>query len=165
MSLINDLRLDTGDDEDVIYGSGTVSPPAPIQNICGQTYLLLTDIRVDIGDDEGVDFGIVNPPLPNPEAPEIWGTIIVNANTYTQLQDDVWIFVNPTVAGPTTITLSDTPILGQVIIIKDIKGDASINNITVTAGVNLIDGFSSFIMTQNKQAIMLTWNGTEWSIV
>lgn len=55
--------------------------------------------------------------------------------------------------------------MGQIIIIKDMKGDAFTNNISVSAGVNLIDGWSTFIISQNKQAIMMTWNGIEWNVV
>lgn len=60
MSLINDLRLDVGDDSSVVYPTGSVITAQPTINACASTYLLLTDLRLDIGDDADVDFGIVN---------------------------------------------------------------------------------------------------------
>ena len=163
--LISDIRIDVGDDSNINYpgSSGIISVPSG--TICGQGYMLISDLRLDIGDDSDVDFGILNPPLPEPEAPEVWGTVYVNSNNYTTVQRDVFVLVGPSVSAPTTINLHTNAILGQILIIKDIKGDANTNNITIDPSPNKIDGLDKFIMTQNKQSVMLAWTGTEWNII
>jgi hypothetical protein len=55
--------------------------------------------------------------------------------------------------------------LGQEILIKDGKGDANTNNITVVSSGNTIDGFSAITIAVNYQSIHFMYNGTEWNIV
>lgn len=151
MGLIDDLRLDIGDDDAV---------PVPTTPASGSVSLdgLIRDLRVDIGDDALF--------LDNTDSPVIWGATIVTANSYYKQPTDVILFVNPIINAPTTIYLPDCLELGQVCVIKDAKGDAFTNNITIQppSGVQ-IDGFDNFLMTQNRQAYMITWNGTEYSII
>ena len=119
---------------------------------------LIDDLRRDIGDDS-----IFND---NVGAPEIWGARIVTENVYDKQPDDVILFVNTTISGPTTINLPSSPVIGQICVIKDAKGDADVNHITVQPPVGvLIDGFNRFLLTQRKQSIMITWNGTEFNII
>jgi hypothetical protein len=90
----------------------------------------------------------------------------VTVNNYTVQPTDVFIFVNPTSPGPTTIRLPANPTCGQIFVIKDVRGDASINPITILpAGGALIDTFTSFMLTQNRSSVMVTFNGTDWGIV
>jgi hypothetical protein len=149
--LPGDLRLDVGDDDTPLVittpASGSVSLDGMIR-----------DLRVDIGDDRIF--------LDNTESPVIWGARIITTNVYNKQPDDVILFINTTIAGPTTVYLPSCPIVGQICVIKDAKGDAATNHITIQPPVGVkIDGFNRFLMTQNRQAFMITWNGTEFNII
>jgi hypothetical protein len=151
MSLIDDLRRDLGDDDNV----PVVMPPAAtgVFTLTG----LLRDLRADIGADS---------PLLDVGAPEIWGVVSVTSNSYSAQQTDVIILVCPTISGPTLIELPATPVVGQLIIVKDKKGDANVNNITIDPpGATTIDGFNQFLITQRYQSFTFVWNGTEWNAV
>jgi len=162
---ILDIRTDIADDSNINYVSSTGITQLPEQGIGLDLYKLLVDFRVDIGDDEDVNFGRIIDVIPTiPECPEVWCSIIVTENSYTTQRENVFILVNPTVAAPTTISLHTDAYVGQIIVIKDLKGDAFTNNITINATPNLIDGLTGFILTQNKQSIQLMWSGSEWSI-
>ena len=131
------------------------APVSGVLPVCS----LITDLRVDIGDFSDLPHSVV-------EAPEAWGYRVVTANLYNVLPDDVFLFINPTVSAPTIINLPSSPCAGQIFVIKDVKGDASINPIRVQpAAGHTIDGFTAILMNQNKQSIMLTWNETEWGII
>jgi hypothetical protein len=163
MSLINDLRIDIGDDDGVVL-SGVAAPLQPAQSIGTNLGLLIRDLRVDIGDETDVLTSGIFPP-PSPDGPVCWNTTFVTTNSYNMASDDVLIFVTPA-APNTTINLLPSPTLvGCIITIKDIAGTASLRNIIINPGANTIDGFTAWRMTQNKQSITITWNGIEWGII
>ena len=94
-------------------------------------------------------------------APEIvtsGATVVLNSNSRK-------VIINKSVGSATNITLPTSPKLGQTVLIKDGKGDAKTNNITIDPSPTTIDGFSSIIMINNYQAFELLYNGTEWNIV
>jgi hypothetical protein len=149
--LPGDLRLDIGDDDSPLV---LTTPASGSVSLDG----LIRDLRVDIGDD-----GLF---LDNTETPVIWGASIVTSNVYYKQPTDVILFVNTTIDGPTTIHLPSSPVLGQICVIKDAKGDAFTNHITIQPPVGVtIDGFNRFLLTQNYQSFMITWNGTEFNII
>jgi hypothetical protein len=55
MSLLNELRVDIGDDDNVVL-SGVTIPAQPQQTIGPELGFLVRDLRVDTGDDETFDF-------------------------------------------------------------------------------------------------------------
>ena len=59
-------------------------------------------------------------------------TIITSGATYNSVQTDTRILVNKTVGGATTVALLAASSYFQPVLIKDLKGDAATNNITVT---------------------------------
>lgn len=151
--LVDDLRLDIGDDG--ISASGIESTEVAGQNnIC-----ILRDLRIDIGDDDV----IVDPA--DSDCREVWCTTFVTTSSYDTTSDDVIIFINPPTIFDVTINLAHTPILGQLLIIKDLKGGAFLRNVVINPSPYLIDGLSIWKLTQNKQSIMITWSGSEWNIV
>lgn len=118
---------------------------------------LIEDFRLDIGDDSFI--------FDNIQAPEIWGARVITVNLYEKQVDDVILFVNPTIDAPTIINMPPG-VLGKICVIKDMKGDAAINNIILSpTGGGTIDGFTQVHMTQNNQSFMLSWNGVEWNII
>lgn len=162
LAMLRDVKVDIG--EDAALPSGAISGVLPSVTVLGPNLsLLLRDARVNVGDDDGVNFGEINVIPPEPECPEVWCTTIVNSTPYDTTAQDVIIFVNSPVV--TTINLAHTPILGQLIIIKDLSGNAFSNNIIVNPAPYQIDGLDLFKISQNKQSIMITWSGTEWNIV
>jgi len=75
------------------------------------------------------------------------------------------VIINKSIAGITTVNLPVTPKVGQEVLVKDGKGDAKANNITILAPGKTIDGLSSVVMINNYQAYSMLYNGTEWNIV
>jgi len=161
MSLLNELRVDIGDDDGVTL-SGVAPPLPPITPIGTSVGLLLRDLRVDIGD-ETANFGSGIFPPPVPTAFCINSTLVASAS-YAIQSDDALILVTPAVGG-TTITLPATGTLGCIFIVKDAAGTAFSRNITIDPGPTTIDGLGLFIITQNFQSITITWNGSAWVII
>jgi hypothetical protein len=58
-------------------------------------------------------------------------TIITSGATYASVQTDTRILVNKTVGSPTAVTLLGGTNYFQPVLVKDVKGDAFTNNITV----------------------------------
>jgi hypothetical protein len=87
------------------------------------------------------------------------GAITVSATT------DHIIIVNKTTGAATTVNLPGSPTTGLTYVIKDGKGDANTNNITITPAAGNIDGSGTFVMTTNYASKTIVYNGTQWNIV
>lgn len=75
------------------------------------------------------------------------------------------LVINKSVGEATTITLPSSPLLGESFLIKDGKGDASTNNITVTPSTGTIDGFASITLNISRGAASLVYLGSnKWMI-
>lgn len=67
------------------------------------------------------------------------------------------VLVNKAVGAPTGIKLNLASSYGGVpILIKDIKGDAGTNNITITFTGELVDGLSQLVLTTNYAWVQIT---------
>jgi hypothetical protein len=86
------------------------------------------------------------------------GAVTVSVNDYA-------IFINKTSGAATIVNLPASPATGMTLIIKDLKGDAATNNITLTPASGTIDGGSTYVMNTNRQAATIMYNGTEWSVL
>lgn len=71
--------------------------------------------------------------------------------------------VNKASGAATAVTLPPTPKTGRTIFIKDAKGDAATNAITITPASGNIDGAASMTISTNYGSILLQYNGSEWS--
>lgn len=78
---------------------------------------------------------------------------------------DYIIVVNLTTPGAVAVNLPATPATGLTYIIKDGKGDAAANNITITPAAGNIDGAATLVIAANFGRAMLTYNGTEWNVI
>lgn len=87
---------------------------------------------------------------------------IVTQTPYTALSTDYMLAVDVAAAAVIQLPVSPT---GTVFIIKDIDGDASVNNITVSGIGSTIDGSASALINVDYGSITLIFNGTEWNIV
>lgn len=75
-------------------------------------------------------------------------TMVTSGATYAALTTDVLIVINKTVGSPTTVVLPLSTTKSGLYYIKDGKGDAATNNITIDAsGGELFDGQSSIPIT------------------
>lgn len=94
-----------------------------------------------------------------------WGVrVVVAAGVVTLTNADVVVVVNKTVGAATVVNLP-AGVTNQVFVIKDGKGDANSNNITVTPAAGNIDGAGTLVMTVNYQSVMLIFNGSQWNIL
>ena len=78
-------------------------------------------------------------------------TIVTAAGTYNVLPADTVVLINKTVSAPNTVQLpASATRSGAPVFVKDLKGDASGNIITVAAfGAELIDGLASMPINSN----------------
>lgn len=75
------------------------------------------------------------------------------------------MLVNKTVGSATAVTLSPGSLPWVIYAIKDKKGDAATNNITVSPPSGLIDGSSSFLINVNFMSVSFVFDGSNWSVV
>lgn len=88
--------------------------------------------------------------------------VVTASGSVTPASDDYTIVINKTVGAATTVLLSGAQTTGRRLEIKDGKGDAATNNITLSGTV---DGASSPKIDTNYGSRILEFNGTEWNIL
>jgi hypothetical protein len=90
---------------------------------------------------------------------------ILTTGNYTAVAANCTIEVNKATGAATTITLPNGVTSMQFNIV-DGKGDAATNNITITppAGV-LINGASTFVISTNRGAATVQFDGTQWIVI
>jgi hypothetical protein len=91
--------------------------------------------------------------------------VVTAAGDVTVTEADSHVFVNKTVGAATVVNLPASPATGTEAVIKDAKGDALVNNITITPAAGTIDGAATLPIITNYGAARLVYNGTEWSVV
>jgi len=84
---------------------------------------------------------------------------------YDVLSTDEFLTVDLT-AGAITIKLPNSTTTGRVVYVKDTKGLASTNNITITTvgGGPIIDEAASSIVSSNYQSVSIAFDGTKYWI-
>ncbi len=89
---------------------------------------------------------------------------VTGTTAYSVTNTDHVVNVNRSIAGAASIVLPNTGIpVGRTIIVKDAKGDAATNAITVTVnGGGLIDATASNVINSNFSSMEYIWNGTKW---
>ncbi len=114
------------------------------------------------------------------------GTVSTTAaaqQTLAQVSPQYRLFRVVTAAGAITVTSADFAVLikksvgaasavalpvgvgGMEFIIKDSKGDAAANNITITPASGTIDGAGTLVISTNYGHVRLMHNGTEWGVM
>ena len=91
-------------------------------------------------------------------------TTVSSGSSYTATTSNYIIIVNKSSGSPTTITLPEQPAIGQVIIVKDGKGDAAANPITVSSAAGKIDGAAKYVLRTNYQAAQFVYHGAGWAV-
>lgn len=95
-------------------------------------------------------------------------TVVFTATWSTQTLPDVstlFYFVNASNSTAKTINLPANPTANNYVVIKDKKGDAATNNITISGNGKLIDGVSSILINGNNQAYTLKYDGAAWNLI
>ena len=94
-------------------------------------------------------------------------SVLTAAGNYTGITADFGgvIVINKTTGGATTVTLPPSPIAGDNVTVKDGKGDANTNNITIQPAAGTIDGAASFVLNISRGAVDAVYSGTEWSVI
>ena len=94
-------------------------------------------------------------------------TIITSGSTYNSVATDTRILINKTVGGIITVNLLAASAYFQPVLIKDLKGDAATNNITV-AFSGTYDGIASPLTISTNYGFLWmnplasgTWYGTQ----
>ena len=96
--------------------------------------------------------------------------MMVNVLVYTSTAtialttSNYFLCVNKTVGAATSVTLPAATGTGQLFIIKDCKGDANSNNITVTPTAGNIDGAGTAVINTAYGVAGFIWNGTNWNL-
>lgn len=88
--------------------------------------------------------------------------VVTAAGAITVASTDDIIFVKKTVGEATTVNIN-VALTAKTFWIKDAKGDAAVNNITISPSSGTIDGETVFVMDRAYQSIGLVWNGSEFS--
>ena len=73
--------------------------------------------------------------------------------------------VNKTSGAATQVTLKNPAARGVFKMVKDGKGDAATNNVTVVASSGNIDGLASHVLRKNYGSAVFMWNGTQWNLL
>jgi hypothetical protein len=90
--------------------------------------------------------------------------VVTAAGAITVTTSDYIICVNKTTGAATTVNLPASPGVGDIYIIKDCKGDASTNNITVTPASGNIDGSATFVINVSRQSAGIFYDGSQWQV-
>jgi hypothetical protein len=88
----------------------------------------------------------------------ITNTYTVDSGTYP----DCVVLCNFSAAKAVTLPAHS---LGRVLAFKDIAGNASTNNITLTPASGNIDGFSTYVLNLNKAGVLLVDDGTNYWVI
>jgi hypothetical protein len=88
---------------------------------------------------------------------------VATGTTYAASVNDYIIVIDKITGSATAVNLPATPNTGQVLIIKDGKGDAATNNITITPAAGTIDGATSVVLSTAYAVSRLVYNGTQWN--
>jgi hypothetical protein len=91
--------------------------------------------------------------------------VVTAAGAVTVATSDYIIVVNKTSGAATAANLPSSPVTGTTFIIKDGKGDAGTNNITITPAAGTIDGAATHVMNSNYESKTVFYNGTEWNVI
>lgn len=158
--LNTDLPLGAADVQECITAAPSTSTPlAAIRLYGGQTQVLNADIIHDLRQLINVATTTA-PTLPV----NVTLRVVTAAGAATVTTSDYMVVINKTVGAATVVNLPAGPTVGDTYLIKDGKGDAAANNITLTPAAGTIDGAGTYVISQGYESITVVYNGTEWNI-
>lgn len=90
---------------------------------------------------------------------------VVTASGNVTMTTEGVLILNKASGAATAVTLPAITEPGYGVIIKDGKGDAATNPITISPATGTIDGAASVTIGENYGALWFQHNGTEWNII
>ena len=91
---------------------------------------------------------------------------VTSGTSVTVLPADGVVRIKKSSGSATSVVLEANPVAGTTHTIKDAKGDAALNPITVTvAGGGTIDGASTCVINTSRQTVTFQYGGDEWSVI
>ena len=90
---------------------------------------------------------------------------VTAAGPVTVLAADGTVVIKKAAAAATAVTLEASPVTGAVHTIKDGRGDAATNAITISAASGTIDGQASLVIGTNRGSVRLLYSGAEWMAI
>lgn len=90
--------------------------------------------------------------------------VVTAAGAITVTSADYIVIVNKTVGAATAISFP-SGVTNTVFIVKDGKGDANANNITITPAAGNVDGSSTYVINANYGSATFVYNGTQWNVI
>ena len=90
--------------------------------------------------------------------------VITAAGSISVTTADYIVCVNKTTGAATTVNLPASPSVGDQYVIKDCKGDANTNNITITPAAGNIDGVATYVINTARQSAGIFYDGTQWQV-
>lgn len=78
---------------------------------------------------------------------------------------DGLVVIRKAAGSATAVTLEANPAVGATHSLKDGRGDAATNAITVTPAAGAIDGAGSYVMSTAFEAVTLVYDGAQWSVI
>lgn len=91
--------------------------------------------------------------------------VVTAAGAITVLALDELVVVRKTSGAATAVTLPSSPVTGRIYIIKDGKGDAATNNITISPASGTIDASANVVLATAYGSLDFVYDGTQWSII
>lgn len=88
----------------------------------------------------------------------------IAAGAATLTANDDLLVINKT-SGAATVVNLPAGVLGREFTIKDGKGDAGSNPITLTPAAGTIDGQATIVLNIAYEAITVIYNGVQWNII
>jgi len=89
--------------------------------------------------------------------------VITAAGAITAASTDHIICINKTVGAASAVSLFATPTAGTEIEVKDCKGDANTNNITITPNAGNIDAGATLVINTAYGKWIGVYSGTAWN--
>jgi hypothetical protein len=90
---------------------------------------------------------------------------MTSGSSYDVTDNDKTIVVNKATGSGTFVALPPSPVTGRTIIVKDGKGDAATNPITVLPTSGNIDGAANYVISVNRASATFQYDGTEWVVL
>lgn len=90
---------------------------------------------------------------------------ITATGAITMQPSDQSISVDKTVGAASAVALISSPAAGRAVKIKDGKGDANSNNITITPAAGNIDGAGTYVINVAYGGVLLQYDGVKWLVM
>lgn len=91
--------------------------------------------------------------------------VVTAAGAVTVATTDYFVCINKTSGAATAANLFASPVTGSHLVIKDCKGDAGTNNITITPAAGNIDGAGTYVISTNYGSAEIVYNATQWNVM